>query len=219
MSNLLSLSLNNAESSSDTGSNGENLIQNTNNNNDNNNLDKDTATTMSKKNYTFKEKFISTFLNIKPKKKKKNKSDNKIIVDEFINKNIEFADENNLDNESINSEEIEEPNVMLNKFRALVKKVLRTKKNKNWKEFMKEYERKVKEEKSFKFRMKNIFNVNSDFIIVWKSTFSAFNIIFIFIYFLKYNLLELSIKKKDEEIEKSNRILYLYYMINLMFSF
>ena len=219
MSNLLSLSLNNAESSSDTGSNGENLIQNTNNNNDNNNLDKDTATTMSKKNYTFKEKFISTFLNIKPKKKKKNKSDNKIIVDEFINKNIEFADENNLDVESINSEESEEPNAMLNKFRALVKKVLRTKKNKNWKEFMKEYERKVKEEKSFKFRMKNIFNVNSDFIIVWKSTFSAFNIIFIFIYFLKYNLLELSIKKKDEEIEKSNRILYLYYMINLMFSF
>ena len=123
------------------------------------------------------------------------------------------------DVESINSEESEEPNAMLNKFRALVKKVLRTKKNKNWKEFMKEYERKVKEEKSFKFRMKNIFNVNSDFIIVWKSTFSAFNIIFIFIYFLKYNLLELSIKKKDEEIEKSNRILYLYYMINLMFSF
>ena len=72
MSNLLSLSLNNAESSSDTGSNAENLIQNTNNNNnDNNNLDKDTATTMSKKNYTFKEKFISTFLNIKPKKKRR----------------------------------------------------------------------------------------------------------------------------------------------------
>ena len=52
MSNSNALSLNNSISPSDVGSNSEQLIQNTNNNN----LDKDTATTMSKKNYTFKEK-------------------------------------------------------------------------------------------------------------------------------------------------------------------
>ena len=75
MSNLISLSLNSVDSSSDPGTNRENLIHNA------------TESTTSKKNYTFKEKFISTFLNIKPRKKKRKISDNKIIEDEFINKN------------------------------------------------------------------------------------------------------------------------------------
>ena len=73
---------------------------------------------------------------------------------------------------------------------------------------MKEYERKMKLEKSVKFRMKNIFNVNSDFIIIWKLTFAAFNIIFLFIFFLKYILLELAVKKSTEETEKSKRIFF-----------
>jgi hypothetical protein len=70
-----------------------------------------------------------------------------------------------------------------------------------------------------KFKLKNIFNVNSDFIIIWKSTFSAFYIIFVYIYFLKYILLELANKKQDEEEEISNKNIFLYYMINIMFSF
>ena len=176
MSNLISLSLNSVDSSSDPGTNRENLIHNA------------TESTTSKKNYTFKEKFISTFLNIKPRKKKRKISDNKIIEDEFINKNLDNNLDDSFDNESYNSDQVD-ANLMLNKFRAIVKKVLRQKKNKDWKEFMEEYERKVKMEKSLKFRMKNIFNINSDFIIIWKFTFSTFIIIFIFIYFLKYILI------------------------------
>ena len=206
MSNLISLSLNSVDSSSDPGTNRENLIHNA------------TESTTSKKNYTFKEKFISTFLNIKPRKKKRKISDNKIIEDEFINKNLDNNLDDSFDNESDNSDQ-EDPNLMLNKFRAIVKKVLRQKKNKDWKEFMEEYERKVKMEKSLKFRMKNIFNINSDFIIIWKFTFSTFIIIFIFIYFLKYILIELANKKTDDEEEESFRNKFLYYMINIMFSF
>ena len=204
MSNLMSFSLNDEGNSSETGSNNENLIQANNNNFYEESLN-------SKKNYTFKEKFISTFLNIKPKKKKRKKSDNKIIEDEFINKNYSFESESNNSDEDINT--------ALNKFRNVVKKVLKQRKDRDWKEFIKEYERKVKIEKSLKFKMKTIFNVNSDFIIIWKSTFSAFNIIFIFIYFLQYLLTDLAFKIDDEEEESSNKSLFLYYMINIMFFF
>ena len=230
MSNSNALSLNNSISPSDVGSNSEQLIQNTNNNNENNDdnenndndnenndntIDKESASTT--RQYSFKEKFISTFLNIKLKKKKKKKEDNKLIEDEFINKNLKLKDVYTFETESNYSEEIEEPTAL--KFRNMVKKVLRIKKNKNWEEFLKEYERKMKQEKSVKFRMKNIFNVNSDFIIIWKLTFSAFNIIFLFIFFLKYILLELAVKKSNEETEKSNRIFFVYCMINIMFTF
>ena len=118
-----------------------------------NTIDKESASTT--RQYSFKEKFISTFLNIKLKKKKKKKEDNKLIEDEFINKNLKLKDVYTFENESNYSEEIEEPNAL--KFRNMVKKVLRIKKNKNWEEFLKEYERKMKQEKSVKFRMKNIF--------------------------------------------------------------
>ena len=72
MSNSNSLSLNNSISPSDITSNSEQLLQNTNNNNDNNNDNNiDRLSTSTVRYYSFKEKFISTFLNIKPKKKKK----------------------------------------------------------------------------------------------------------------------------------------------------
>ena len=66
--------------------------------------------------------------------------------------------------------------------------------------------------------MKNVFNINSDFMIIWKTTFSAFNICFVFIFFLKYVLMELSGKNEDET-EESSKIIFLYNMINIMFFF
>lgn len=214
MSNLLSYSLNSVDDKdSEIGSNNDNLIQNP----DVKTLE--TESVISIKRYTCKEKFISIFLNIKPKKRVHKKQDNKVTVDEFMNKNTELKNTYSFETESNYSDDIEESNVMLNKFRTMVKKVLQKKKDKDWKEIMREYERKIKIEKSLKFKLKNIFNVNSDFIIIWKSTFSAFNIIFVYIYFLKYILLELANKKQDEEEEISNKNIFLYYMINIMFSF
>jgi hypothetical protein len=52
MSNLMALSLNSIDNSSDSGTNKEKLIQN------------GTESTTTKKNYTFKEKFISTLITI-----------------------------------------------------------------------------------------------------------------------------------------------------------
>ena len=224
MSNMLSLSLNSVDgNTSESGSNSDKSPPIKDNNNKNN---IESTSENNEKKTSFKEKFISKFLNIssssKPKKKVRKLSDNKdkdkMIEDEFINKSMDISRIDSFDI-SLNFDEIEEPNIMINKFRNLVKKVLRQKKNKDWDEFMREYERKVKEEKSLKFKMKTIFNVNSDFIIIWKSTFSAFNIIFVFIYFLKYILLELSSKKTNSEDEDSNRSLFLYHMINIMFLF
>ena len=223
----LSFSLNSVDSESGSEKsqqeNNNNIIISNKNNNinkiNNNNLEISSENNYNK-NMKLKDKFISTFLNVKTKKKvrKTSENNNKMIEDEFINKNMDISRIESIDNE-FNFDEIEEPNIMVNKFRTLVKKVLLQKKNKDWDEFMTEYERKVKEEKSLKFKMKTIFNVNSDFIIIWKSTFSAFNIIFVFIYFLKYILMELSTKKTNSEDEDSNRSLFLYHMINIMFSF
>jgi len=194
MSNTFSLSLNSSGSPSEGSSNNEQLLQNTNNKNNNNknndnknNNNNDIEPTTQVRHYSFKEKFISTFLNIKPKRKKTTIKENKIIEDEFIKKNIEFNKKNTFETESNLSEDYEETTTT--KYKNIVRKVLKTKKNKTWGEFLEEYEKKMKEEKSLKLRMKNIFNVNSDLIIIWKLTFSAFNIIFIFIYFLKYLLL------------------------------
>ena len=210
MSNSISL---NADSSSEGGtSNNENAIYNT---NTNNNLDKLSIT--NKKNLSFKEKFLLTFLNVK-KKKKKRKSDGKGTEDDITNKTVdEYNEQDEADGDD--SDENEDPNAAINNFRTLVKKVLRKKKNKNWRIFMKEYEKKINTEKSLKYKMKSIFNINSDFIIIWKSTFSAFNIIFIFIYFVRYILLNLYYKDTDEEDEVSNRNIFIYYMINIMFGF
>ena len=215
MSTINHLSLN-ADSSSESGtSNNDNLIYNT---NTNNNLDKESIN--KRRNLTCKEKFFLTFLNVKKKKKKAKKSDNKNADDEITNKTVdEYNEQEEVDDDDDNSDDNKDSKDIINNFRTLVKKVIKKRKNKHWKEFMKEYEKKIKTEKSLKFKMKTIFNINSDFIIIWKSTFSIFNIIFIFIYFLRYILLTLSNKDTDEEDEISKTNIFLYYMINIMFGF
>ena len=89
----------------------------------------------------------------------------------------------------------------------------------DWNEFLKTYEKKLKENLSIKYKLKNIFNINSDFMVIWKLTFSFFNIVFVFIFFLKYILMDLSTRDDNNEKETSKRILFLYHMINLMFLF
>ena len=147
----MSMSLN-ADSSSEGGSNNENYIYNT---NTKKNLDKESIT--NKKNLSFKEKFILTFLGVKKKKKKSKNSDGKGTDDEITNKTVdEYNEQDEADDDD--SDENEDPNAALNNFRSLVKKVLRKKKNKHWQIFMKEYEKKINTEKSLKYKMKNIFN-------------------------------------------------------------
>jgi hypothetical protein len=166
---------------------------------------------------SFMKKFKEIFLNMReiPKKKKRKSSegdDDDFINEEFINKNSDA---------NINYSELEEPELKssaIEKFRYAIRKIMHKKNTKEWSEFIKTYEKNMKENASFKFTMKNVFNINSDLMIIWKLTFSAFSIIFVFMFFLRYILLDLS-KKEDNEKESSPKILFLYNMINLMFLF
>ena len=172
----------------------------------------------------FMKKFKETFLNMgdnKKKKKRRNSDDYnnlKFINDEFINKNINIDENSDMFSNVSDYEELDEKANALDRFKSAVKKVIHKKKTKEWKEFMESYVKDIKENIRYKYIMKNIFNIKSDLMVIWKVTFSAFSIVFVFIYFLKYILIDLS-KQQDDEEESSKKIIFLYNMINLMFIF
>ena len=95
------------------------------------------------------------------------------------------------------------------------KNIIQLKKNNEWDEYYKIYAKKIDINTSLKFRIKTIFNVNSDFVVIWKFTFSIFVITIVYLYFLKYMLIGLPKEKKDI---KPN-VIVIYRLINLMFLF
>ena len=185
---------------------------------------------------SFLNNFGKIFLNIGTKKKEKHKrkmSDDyyniKLLNDDLMNKDNDSKKQTNddikddSDSNSIASIEFDESEIIktsgLDKFKSIVKKVLRKKKSKDWNEFIKLCQKKIKEKISLQYKLKTIFNINSDFMVIWKLAFSAFSIVFVFIYFFKYILMDLSKKEDENELETSKKVLFLYSMINMMFSF
>ena len=77
------------------------------------------------------------------------------------------------------------------------------------------YSKNVDINTSLKFRIKTVFNVNSDFVVIWKMIFSIFIVIIVYLYFLKYMFIGLPKEKKDI---KPN-VIVIYRLINLMFLF
>ena len=99
--------------------------------------------------------------------------------------------------------------------KSIIKNITQLKKNNEWDEYYKIYAKKIDINTSLKFRIKTIFNVNSDFVVIWKFTFSIFVITIVYLYFLKYMLIGLPKEKKDI---KPN-VIVIYRLINLMFLF
>ena len=102
------------------------------------------------------------------------------------------------------------------KKKTIIKDILELKKQNEWSEFIEEYQKK-NEEKKFTKKLKSLFNINSDFMVIWKITFSIFYMIILYMFFLKYVFLELT--KLDHDEKPKKRITYLYSIINLMFVF
>ena len=170
---------------------------------------------------SFLQNFAKIFLDIDYNKKTKikinnddinNKISNADIINDRYSKNEDFSVNDN------DEMEIVKPNA-IEVFKASINKLIHKTKMHNWDEYMKSYEKKIQEKISIKYKLKNVFNIKSDFMIIWKLTFSAFSIVFVFIYFLKYILIDLAEKEDKNEVESSKKILYVYYMINLMFFF
>lgn len=103
------------------------------------------------------------------------------------------------------------------KKKSIIRNILDLEKENEWSDFIEEFQKKYKEEGKITKKLKLLFNINSDFMVIWKFNFSLFYMIILFIFFFKYVFLELPLLKEEEEPKK--RIIFLYMIINIMFGF
>ena len=99
--------------------------------------------------------------------------------------------------------------------RSVIKNVIQLKKNNEWDEYFKNYTKHIDDNTSLKSRFKTVFNINSDFVVIWKITFSVFVVLIVYLFFFKYMFIDLP---QDEKMIKSN-VIAIYHLINLMFFF
>lgn len=99
--------------------------------------------------------------------------------------------------------------------RSVIKNVIQLKKNNEWDEYFKNYTKHIDDNTSLKSRFKTVFNINSDFVVIWKITFSVFVVLIVCLFFFKYMFIDLP---QDEKMIKSN-VIAIYHLINLMFFF
>ena len=185
---------------------------------------------------SFIDKFIEYFIEEpkKEKKKRNKKSDENKFFSHFIgddeeendkedDKEKQYYDNNdeirsessvNEENDELNPEEI-----LFRKKIGILKEMIAKKQSNEWNKFLANYDAKVKQQTSFKNKIKNVFNINSDFVVIWKTTFSIFNVVVVFIFFFKYLFTKLYKKKEGSYLEESKRILCLYHLLNIMFLF
>ena len=141
----------------------------------------------------------------------KNDNSNSKRAKSFLIKTFEKFFLNEDDNQE--EENIIEPyqSNLIEKKRSILRNMISLNKRKEWNFFTKNFKEQEKKKQSSLYLFKSIFNINSDFVIIWKMTFAIFYIFFVFLYFFKYFFLELSVKSDNE---KDKKILYLYYIIN-----
>ena len=163
-----------------------------------------------KKETLFKKRITEFLL-----KKKKNKRKRDGLANDLINilydEEVEESDEED-DSSEENSYHRKESGTKLKNF---VNTLIKTKKSKEWDEYMDTYKKRVKESQSLRYKLKTIFHINSDFIVIWKTTLRIFHIFILFIFLVKYVFVTLS--KSDSSFIIPKRILLLYNMINIMF--
>ena len=168
------------------------------------------------------ERFINRLLSLDKKNKNKiSKKNDKFTDEDFFM--FEFFPEKivtssrNPSNPSINeSSMINFDTSMFNqKKKSIIKNVIDLKKGNEWNEFIKEYRKDQKENNKIKILLKEAFNINSDFILIWKFIYSLFYMIIFFFAFFHFIFFELINLESDEL--PSKRILYLYYIMHFMF--
>ena len=118
-------------------------------------------------------------------------------------------------NSAIEEESLNDSTLLYLKKKSIIREILRLNDDNEWKEYREVIDKKILEEKNLKNKLKTVFNIRSDFVIIWKTTFAVFNTFIIFMFFFKYVLLTLP---NIEDISQTpKRILYVYYIINIMF--
>ena len=159
----------------------------------------------------FKKRITELLINNIEKKKNKPKEVNDLFLGMLYDENGEESEENEDNTEENN---IYHRNQSDGKMKNLVKHLLETKRESEWNEYLSTYREKVKESQTLKFKLKKVFNMESDFVVIWKTTLRIFHIFILFIFLLKYIFLILA---KEGTLFIPRRILVLYYMVNYMF--
>ena len=166
------------------------------------------------------KKRITEFLIKKVENKKKRKKDEKNMEKDLINalydgeeeEESEEFEENNEENNlyhDINSNDYQE------KFKHIVPLLMKAKRENERNEYMKEYKKRVQERQTLRFKLKNIFHIDSDFVVIWKTTLRIFHIVILFVFLLKY--IFLTVSKSDSSLIIPKRIIILYNLVNFMF--
>ena len=162
---------------------------------------------------TIFKKRITEFLLKKNKeiKLKRNKTEiNKDLFGILYDDDAEETEEDNDFETDFNSQ-----NDNGTKFKSLVRNLIKTKRANEWNEYMESYTKRVKESQTLRYKLKTIFHIDSDFIVIWKTTLRIFNIFVLFIFFFKFVFLNLNKIESVDSVQK--RILLIYNMINIMF--
>ena len=173
-------------------------------------------TNLPQKEKLFKKR-ITEFL-LKTNKKKSSRLNNgndipKDLIDILYDEELEISDED--DDYDENNIYHGNGNEHPQKFKSLVKDLIKTKRSNEWNEYMESYKKRVKESQTLRYKLKTIFHINSDFIVIWKTTLRIFDIFILFVFFFKYVFLTLA--DNDSSLVIPKRILIIYNMINAMF--
>ena len=165
------------------------------------------------------DKLINKLLSLdraeKKNKKEKYTEEDFFTFDNIPQTTVEFSrhPSNSFSNE--NSGDNFDTSLVNHKKKTIIKGVLDLKKENEWNEFIKEYKKEHKEQNKIKKLIKGTFNINSDFILIWKFIYSLFYMIIFFFAFLQFIFFDLIYLDKNEFPKE--RILYLYQIINYMF--
>ena len=166
------------------------------------------------------DKFIKRMLSLdKAGKNKNNKRNKKYIEEDFFMFDFELLPKTIVKSSRHPSNDSSNINFDINLFNqkkeSIVKGIIELKKENEWNEFIQEYRKEKIEKNKIKILLKETFNVNSDFILIWKFLFSLFYMFvffFVFLYFIFFDLIKL-----EENENPQKRILYFYHIINFMF--
>ena len=177
-----------------------------------------------KKEKTWFDKFITRMLSLDKTGKNKNKKKNRKYTEEdFFDFEFELSHKKRDQSSRRPSNSFSsdssfgnfDVNILNQKKKSIIKSIIDLKKENEWNEFIKEYRKEQKEINKIKILLKETFNVNSDFILIWKFFFSLFYMIIFFFVFLYYIFFDFIYFEQNENPKK--RILYLYRIINFMF--
>ena len=137
---------------------------------------------------SLKDKILNKLLSLDKPEKKLNRKFSKedfFIFGEYNENKYEYQRSNSNSFGNENSGNID-TSILYHKKKSVIRNILELKKENEWNEFIKAYKKEQRKKNKLKILFKNTFNINSDFIAIWKFVYSLFYMLIFFFVFLHY---------------------------------